>query len=946
MIGRHSPRRATIRLEALESREQPAALPPNAFAIGAEPGSVSDVHFIDPGTNSIVGRVRVYEDSFAGGVRTATGDLNNDGVSDLVVGPGSGGGPRVVVIDGQTGEPVLSFLAYEESFTGGVNVAIGDLDGDGQREILTGAGNGGGPLVRTFDVSIDSVTGAYLGVAPRPGADFFAYEGSFRGGVFVATGDLDADGADEIILGTGIGGGPQVRAVRGSLDHTELLSFFAYEESARNGVRVAAGDLNGDDRDDIITGTGPGSGPRVRVFSGADGSELASFFAFDQSFRGGVDVGVTGSQIIARSGGLAEARVRLFDLGGTLLGEVVIPYDPVRVPLVDPTQQTLAASEVDALLKRASAASASRDAIIAVVDRNGRILGVRIEGGVDPTITGDAGRLVFAIDGAVAKARTGAFFGNDQAPLTSRTVQFISQSTITEREVNSNPNITDPNSTLRGPGFVAPIGIKGHFPPGIAFTPQVDLFGIEHTNRDGTFHPGNDRIKGTADDVRLAERFNIDPAFVPAGQALSPPDSFGFESGLLPGAQSRGIATLPGGVPIFKNGRVVGGVGVFFPGDTGFASEENSALDSGHNPNLPDRSLEAEWAAFAAVGGYGSVSPVGDLGGVPLPAGFGLPFGRIDLVGITLDIVGPGGPNRGLEMIRAVGNAVGRGDPNDGANRAVFAGADAQPDTTDDVVLRDGVPVPEGWLVLPHDGVGVSRAEVERIVSQGIAEANLTRAAIRLPLGSRTRMVFAVTDLTGEVVGLYRMPDATVFSVDVAVAKARNVTYYADPSQLQPIDQIPGVPSGTAFTNRTFRYVSLPHFPEGIDTAPPGPFSQLNDGGADLAFARTVGAPFPASAYQSVYGFDAFNPGTNFRQQENILNQNGIVFFPGSAPLFRRPTRIGGFGVSGDGVDQDDVVTAGGALGFDVPPTVLRADQVLVQGVRLPYQKFNRNPLG
>ncbi len=938
-----NPLRASIRLEALESREQPAALPPNAFAVGAEPGSVPDVHFIDPGTNTIVGRLRVYEDSFAGGVRTAMGDLNGDGVADLVVAPGSGGGPRVVVIDGQTGTPVLSFLAYEESFTGGVNVAVGDVDGDGRREIVSGAGDSGGPMVRVFDISVDPATGAYLGVAPRAG--FMAYEASFRGGVFVATGDVDADGADEIILGTGIGGGPRVRVVRGTPDHSEVLGFFAYEDSARNGVHVAAGDLNGDGRAEIVTGTGPGSGPRIRVFSGADGSELASFFAFDESFRGGVDVGVVGSQIIARTGGLADARVRLFDLGGTLLGEIVIPYDPVRTPLVDPTQQTLATGEVDALLKRASAASASRDAIIAVVDRNGRILGVRVEGGVDPALTGDPGRLVFAVDGAVAKARTGAFFANDQAPLTSRTVQFISQSTITEREVNSNPNVADPNSPLRGPGFVAPIGIKGHFPPGIAFTPQVDLFGIEHTNRDGTFHPGNDHIKGTADDVRLRERFNIDPAFVPAGQSLYPPDSFGFESGLLPGAQSRGIATLPGGMPIFKNGRVVGGVGVFFPGDTGFASEENSALDSGHNPALPDRSLEAEWAAFAAVGGYASTSPVGDLGGVPLPAGFGLPFGRIDLVGITLDIVGPGGPSQGLDTIRAVGNAVGRGDPNDGANRPVSAGVDGQPNTTDDVVIRDGVPVPEGWLVLPHDGVGVSGAEVERLVSQGIAEANLTRAAIRLPLGSRTRMVFAVSDLKGEVIGLYRMPDATVFSIDVAVAKARNVTYYADPSQLQPIDQVPGVPSGTAFTNRTVRFLSLPHFPEGIDTAAPGPFSQLNDGGADRFFARTVGAPLPASAYQSVYGYDAFNPGTNFRQQGNILNQNGIVFFPGSVPIYRG-SLIGGLGVSGDGVDQDDVVTAGGAVGFDVPPTVLRADQTFYLGVRLPYQKFNRNPLG
>src|SRR5207302_9422820 len=97
--------------------------------------------------------------------------------------------------------------------------------------------------------------------------------------------------------------------------------------------------------------------------------------------------------------------------------------------------------------------------------------------------------LVFAIDGALAEARTGAFFGNNQAPLTSRTIQFISQSTVTQREVESDPSVLDPNSTLKGPGFVAPIGIKSHFPPDVPFTPQPDLFGIEHTNRDTTLHP-------------------------------------------------------------------------------------------------------------------------------------------------------------------------------------------------------------------------------------------------------------------------------------------------------------------------------------------------------------------------------------------------------------------------------------------------------------------------
>ncbi len=111
----------------------------------------------------------------------------------------------------------------------------------------------------------------------------------------------------------------------------------------------------------------------------------------------------------------------------------------------------LTQSDVDTLLQRAARATASDDAIVAVVDRAGNILGVRVEGNVSPAITGNTQNLVFSIDGAVAEARTGAFFASNQAPLTSRTIQDIAQSTITQQEVDSNPDISDPNSTARGP---------------------------------------------------------------------------------------------------------------------------------------------------------------------------------------------------------------------------------------------------------------------------------------------------------------------------------------------------------------------------------------------------------------------------------------------------------------------------------------------------------------
>src|SRR4051812_39785153 len=133
------------------------------------------------------------------------------------------------------------------------------------------------------------------------------------------------------------------------------------------------------------------------------------------------------------------------------------------------TQSSTSPGNVDLLLQRAAAATSSDNAIVAVVDRAGNILGVRVEGNVSPAITGDPNLLSFSIDGAVSLARTGAFFSSDAAPLTSRTIQEISQSTVTEREVNSYTYITDPDSTTGGPGFVAPIGIGGHFPPNVAY---------------------------------------------------------------------------------------------------------------------------------------------------------------------------------------------------------------------------------------------------------------------------------------------------------------------------------------------------------------------------------------------------------------------------------------------------------------------------------------------
>jgi uncharacterized protein GlcG (DUF336 family) len=632
----------------------------------------------------------------------------------------------------------------------------------------------------------------------------------------------------------------------------------------------------------------------------------------------------------------------------------------------------LTAKEVNRLLDRASAFSAREDAIIAVVDRGGKILGVRVEDGV---IADDIEELSFMIDGAVSKARTAAFFANGDrtafpvddpsrdsfGPLTSRTVRFISQSTITQREVESNPNSTDP--TKRGPGFVAPIGVGGHFPPEIAYTPLVDLVAIEHTNRDSLIHAGVNgmRENGAGDDIMLTGRFD---ATFDAGKSIAAPESYGFLSGLAPMQQSRGIATLPGGIPLFRDtdmnrvgDTLVGGIGVFFPGPEGYATFEQGfdpmKMQSEDDLTNSDLSLEAELTALAAAGGSLQATmvdcdapagaKVGSISGIDPVDDLDLPFGNITLVGIELQVVGPRSGIQGVRDLLAFAEAKIAPGVVNGSNQKVTT----MPVPVSDKECLAGDAVPDGWLVSAKDGAGITAAEVNQIIQQGIIAANKTRAAIRLPISQRTKMVFAVTDMTGEVVGLYRMPDATVFSIDVAVAKARNTAYYANESKLDNFDKLDDVEKGVAFTNRTFRFLAGPRYPTGSEGTEPGDFSVLNNDSIDPLTARNKGGPATATEMSdTVVGFDAFNPGRNFHDSTTSLaKQNGVVFFPGSTPLYRNGALIGGFGVSGDGVDQDDVVTYVGAQGF-LPQQngVTAADEVFHRGVRLPYQKFLRNP--
>jgi hypothetical protein len=209
------------------------------------------------------------------------------------VGADAGAGP-LVTITFQNGTYV-SFFAYDASFRGGVRVAIGDVNGDGSPDIITGAGAGGGPQVDVYNV--DNSTGA---VSLQ--TSFFAFdEPFFAGGVYVAAGDTNADGFDDVVVGAGAGGGPRVQVYAGSatglVTSSTLNDFFAYSLAFTGGVVVAAGDRNADFDSEVITAPASNGGFNIKSFdvngNGNSPTVVDNFFAFnDTTSVGGLSLAV------------------------------------------------------------------------------------------------------------------------------------------------------------------------------------------------------------------------------------------------------------------------------------------------------------------------------------------------------------------------------------------------------------------------------------------------------------------------------------------------------------------------------------------------------------------------------------------------------------------------------------------------------------------------------
>jgi len=208
----------------------------------------------------------------------------------FVVSTGPGERTAVNVYDSSTNALIGIITPYGKDATFGARVAVGDVTGDGVQDIITAPGAGSAPLVKVFD-------GKTL-VEIR---SFLAYEEAFSGGVFVAAGDVLGSGRADIVTGAGVNGGPRVRVfaaddvapkgeVHVAVEPYSRKDYFAYEADFRGGVSVAVADINGDGFADIVAGAGPGGGPRVIVVSGKDDAQLANFFAYDSSLRSGISV--------------------------------------------------------------------------------------------------------------------------------------------------------------------------------------------------------------------------------------------------------------------------------------------------------------------------------------------------------------------------------------------------------------------------------------------------------------------------------------------------------------------------------------------------------------------------------------------------------------------------------------------------------------------------------
>jgi uncharacterized protein GlcG (DUF336 family) len=220
----------------------------------------------------------------------------------------------------------------------------------------------------------------------------------------------------------------------------------------------------------------------------------------------------------------------------------------------------------------------------------------------------------------------------------------------------------------------------------------------------------------------------------------------------------------------------------------------------------------------------------------------------------------------------------------------------------------------------------LNREEVASIIDFAAQRVKITRAAIRLPIGTQMQVFITVVNnpnmpgVAPTVLGTFRTGEATLFSWDVAVQKARTVIYYSTHDFL-------GFGLNIAMSVRCVGFLAQCNYPPGIDGNLQGPFN-----GQQEMFSGLFGNHCNPAGIE-------LNPTATL----NPELPNGITIFPGAFGLYRNGVLVGAIGISGDGVDQDDIVAASGCHDF-LAPLAIQSDQFFFRGTRLPYAKFPRDP--
>jgi uncharacterized protein GlcG (DUF336 family) len=601
--------------------------------------------------------------------------------------------------------------------------------------------------------------------------------------------------------------------------------------------------------------------------------------------------------------------------GGNQQPQPPNPPPPNTSVYAVPAQEALTSADVQQIIAQAVAEAQARGlpADIAVVDRVGNVLAVFAMNGANQRLVVPRGPngsthdlqgvdVQGAVAGAIAKAITGAYLSSAGNAFSTRTASMI---------------------------------VQQHFPPSAATAglESGPLFGVQFSQL-----PCSD----------LAARFN---------------GNIGSAGFIGPKRSPLGLSADPGGFPLYKNGVVVGGVGVM--GDTQY----------GFDPEVQDVDKDnEEIIALAAATGFAAADEIraerisvdgtllrfsdavpGDLLRVPSAApGFATINGP---AGALTSVRGYYDSTMGVLAGRAYGSEASGIRP---STAAEFSIGDA-------FVLSNGAGGNRYPVRAGTDGA-LTAAEVRGLLEEAFKVMSAARAQIRRPLDSRAQVSISIVDTNGEVLGIVRSPDAPIFGIDVSLQKARTAMFFSsataaaelqgnpDPDVSQNVAVVRaflGDPSALtgrfAFSDRAGGNLSRPYFPDGEVGRPPGPFSrpiaEFNPFSTGLQSALVEDAVKAHVGF--VLGAPADTPQTCTQNPHPGRLANGIQIFPGSVPIYRGSQLIGGIGVSGDGIDQDDMISflglhnAGlklGSIGNADPAS--RADQIVVQvgqGVRLRY---------